>query len=243
MKDPTETICDRNDDLISFLYHELDEKDARNFQQHMQQCAMCEREIASFGEIRHSIVSWRDASLGAAWSASAEKDRQLEFSAPGAEVRHQLSALAAIREFFSLSPVWMKGAAAFASLLFCVCAVLAIAYVKNRNSIAAIPPTDKIYSKQQLDTEVAKAVQMTADEFKNQQSKEKIKDVDESSHPAKAGNRSVHLQQASYVMNTQGLRKPWTRKERRELAADLGLLVSRDDDDLDLDTDRIIQEP
>lgn len=242
MKDTTETICDRNDDLIAFLYHELDEKDARNFQQHMQQCSSCEREIASLGEIRQSIVSWRDASLGAAWSAGAVRDRQLEFSAPVAEVRHRPSAVAAIREFFSLSPVWMKGAAAFASLLFCVCAVMAIAYLKDRNSMTVKSPGEKTYSRQELDIEVAKAVQMKADEIKNKQAKEKINDVAESSPPAKAGNRSVHLQQVSNTMTTQGLRKPWTRKERRELAADLGLLVSRDDDDLDLD-DRIVQEP
>jgi hypothetical protein len=243
MRDTTETICDRNDDLIAFLYHELDEKDARNFQQHMQQCVSCEREFASFGEIRQSIVSWRDASLGAAWSAGAVKDRQLEFSAPGAEERHRPSALAAIREFFSLSPVWMKGAAAFASLLFCVCSVMAIVYLKDRNSLTVKSLGEKTYSRQELDTEVAKAVQIKADEFKNQQAKEKTNDVAESSRPVKAVNRSVHLQQASYAMTSQGLRKPWTRKERRELAAELGLLVSRDDDDLYLDTDRIIQEP
>jgi hypothetical protein len=171
------------------------------------------------------------------------KDRQVEFSAPGSEVRHRPSALAAIREFFSLSPVWMKGAAAFASLLFCVCAVMAIVYLKDRNSLTVKSPGEKTYSRQELDTEVARAVQIKADEFKNQQAKEKTNDVAEVSHPTKAGNRSVHLQQAGYVMTSQGLRKPWTRKERRELAADLGLLVSRDDDDLDLDTDRIIQEP
>jgi hypothetical protein len=237
MKDTIETTCDRSDDLIAFLYHELGEQDARNFQQHVPQCGRCESEIRSFGEIRQSIVSWRDASLGAAWSTDAVTDRQTAFAAPAAEVRIRPSALAAIREFFSLSPIWMKGAAVFASLLFCVCAVMAIAYLKNRNSVIVQSPGDQTYSRKDMDAEIAKAVQMKEDEIKNKQ--EKIKDVAVGSHPAKAPKRSVHMEQASYA----GLRKPWTRRERRELAADLGLLVSRDEDDLDLVTDKIIQTP
>ncbi|MDQ2857016.1 MAG: zf-HC2 domain-containing protein [Acidobacteriota bacterium] len=239
MKDTTVTTCDRSDDLIAFLYHELGEQDARRFQQHVEECDSCENEISSFGEIRQSIVSWRDASLGAAWSSAAVTDRQAVFAAPVAEARIRPSALAAVREFFSLSPIWMKGAAAFASLLFCVCAVMAIAYLKNRTSVTVQSLSDKTYSRRELDTEVAKAVQMKEDEIRNKQAKEKMNEVTLSSHPAKATKLSVHMEQASYA----GLRKPWTRKERRELAADLGLLVSRDEDDLDLVTDKIIQTP
>src|SRR6266550_9579741 len=128
MKDMKEQVCDRAEDLIAFLYHELSEKDARNFGQHLHDCVRCKNEFAAFGEIRQSIVSWRDESLGAAWSAAAVNDRGFAATA----TKPAPSALATIRQFFSLSPMWMKGAAAFASLLFCVCAVLAVAYLRNR---------------------------------------------------------------------------------------------------------------
>lgn len=243
MKDTTKTTCERSDDLVAFLYHELDERDAGSFQLHLQECPRCESEVASFGEIRQSIVSWRDASLGAAWSPGAVNDRQLH-AATIAAVPKRPSALSAIHEFFNLSPMWMKGAAAFASLLFCLCAVLAIAFLKDRNSAVVQTPSDKIYSQRELDSKVAGAVQRKADELKIQieQASEKKTEAVAALPQRTANNRGPRLQQASYAGNAQGLRKPLTRLERRELAADLGLLVSRDDDDLDL-TDRLSQAP
>lgn len=231
MKDIKEDVCGRADDLIAFLYHELGERDARNFERHLHECASCESEVASFGQIRESIISWRDASL-----SPTASERQLAPNAfePSTPVRP--SALAAIREFFSLSPFWMKGVAAFASLLFCVCAVLAVAYLKNRNSEVVQSPGDKIYSKQEFDNAVARAVEL-------KQAKEPGSELGTGSALSKDTSHVNPLRRASYAANTQGLRKPLTRQERRELAADLGLLAARDKDDLDLVTDKITQAP
>ena len=52
MKDNKDQVCERADDLISFLYDELGEKDAREFNRHLQECARCETEFAAFGQIR-----------------------------------------------------------------------------------------------------------------------------------------------------------------------------------------------
>ena len=238
MNEMKEQVCERADDLIAFLYHELSDKDARNFERHLHDCVRCESELAAFGEIRQSIVSWRDELLGAAWSPGAVTDRALAATATKARP----SALAAIREFFSLSPIWMKGATAFASLLFCVCAVLAVAYLRNRKAEVVQAPNGQIYSKQELDNAVARAVQMRGDEIKNQQLKDSGSLV-MSPAPGKAGNRVNPLRTAGYVANTQSLRRPLSRQERRELAADLGLLAARDEDDLDLVTDKITQAP
>jgi hypothetical protein len=239
MKDIKEQVCDRADDLIAFLYHELSDKDTRNFEPHLHDCARCKSELAAFGEIRQSIVSWRDELLGAAWSAGAMNDRALAATATKARP----SALAAIRQFFSLSPMWMKGATAFASLLFCVCAVLAVAYLRNRKAEVVQVRDDKIYSKQELDNAVARAVQQKGDEIKNHQAKDSGSELVMSPVPVKAGNRVTVLRTAGYVANTQSPRRPLSRKERRELAADLGLLAARDEDDLDLATDKITQAP
>src|SRR5438046_2682868 len=125
--------CEHAEELVSFLYGELEEKAQRTFQQHVRGCASCERELASFGRVRNSISEWRDLTLGA-----MEPNN-------GVVVRARPSALAALRNFFYLSPLWLKGAAAFASVLFCVCAVLAIAYLKTPTPHLVANPADKLY--------------------------------------------------------------------------------------------------
>src|ERR1700682_5971169 len=111
MRDIKDEVCERADDLIAFLYGELGHGDARKFERHLHECARCETELASFSEIRESIVSWRDESLGAAWLPETVNNHSL--APTGIRPRTQIrpSAIAAIREFFNLSPLWLKGAA------------------------------------------------------------------------------------------------------------------------------------
>src|SRR5204863_5524226 len=107
----------------------------------------------SFGEIHESIVSWRDSSLG----ALSAKENSVKVSA----LQPRRSASTAVREFFSLSPMWLKGAIAFASIIFCVCAAMAVAYMTRPvNPNVVTVPSDKIYSQQQLDQRVAAALQV-----------------------------------------------------------------------------------
>ncbi|HXD34612.1 MAG TPA: hypothetical protein VN643_26060 [Pyrinomonadaceae bacterium] len=230
--------CNRSEELVAFLYNEMEDGDARKFEQHLHECVRCERELASFGEIRQSIVSWRDASLAPAWSNTAENESRGFI--PSVQARP--SAFAAIREFFSLSPLWLKGAAAFASLLFCVCAALAIAYMRTPNTTVTVQTTDKIYSQDELNRQVADAEQkkekQLRTEFQTQNSATRIgpkelAPVTSIAQPRRTG----------YAVNNQNMRKPLTRQERNEIAADLGLLTSRDDDDIELITDRIMQTP
>src|SRR5437867_2493153 len=118
MKDMNST-CDRTNDLVAFMYQELNEAEARDFNIHLRQCASCRLELESFSEVRESIVSWRDASLG----ALSAKENSVKVPA----LQPRRSAVTAVREFFSLSPMWLKGAVAFASLIFCLCAAMAVA--------------------------------------------------------------------------------------------------------------------
>jgi hypothetical protein len=241
MRDINNEVCGRSEDLIAFLYHELSEQDERRFQRHLHECAACAREIGSFGEIRESIITWRDASLGTAWTPTSVNEGQQVL----AQSRTHPSAWVAIREFFKLSPLWLKGAATFASLLFCVCAVLAVIYLKDQTSHVENLRTDKIYSQKELDQQVAKATQLREEQLRSELLKQPGSEVVSTSTvgAGKAVNRTGQLREASYAGNTQNLRKPLTRRERRELASDLGLLTSRDDDELDLVTDKITQTP
>src|SRR3989442_15228482 len=77
MKDVKDQVCERANELISFLYGELGEKDSRRFERHLHECARCESEFAAFAQIRKSIVSWRDELLRAAWVPDPGKERRV----------------------------------------------------------------------------------------------------------------------------------------------------------------------
>ena len=120
--------CSRADDLIGYLYSEAGEAQAKDFEQHMAWCASCRDELAAFGHVRASIGEWRDQSLGSmASSISVVDSAPLLVPAKATQTRTR-SALAALREFFALSPMWLRGATAFASVLFCALAAIAIFY-------------------------------------------------------------------------------------------------------------------
>nr|MBA3257654.1 zf-HC2 domain-containing protein [Pyrinomonadaceae bacterium] len=69
-KIPDAPICERGNDLIAFLYGEVDERAARDFEQHILNCAECESELGAFKQIRSSVVAWRQESLGGATATS-----------------------------------------------------------------------------------------------------------------------------------------------------------------------------
>lgn len=209
------STCERADDLVSVLYGEASEGERRDFELHLQQCGNCRTEFSAFVQVRESIGDWRDEALTGFVSAHA---------AP-APVRK--SALAAWRQFFDLSPLWLKGAVGFAAVIFCVLAVLAV--VRTRPSgeeprIATVNP-DAVYTKQDLDRAVQEALA-------KQQREQPVVDLKpdiivesatpKSSNVAKSGPRA---------------RRPFSKAEREQLAAELRLLSN--EDEMDLLDDRI----
>lgn len=226
MKEIERNICERADDLVAFLYGELSDIEARKFERHLRDCSSCERELASFGALRSSIVAWRDESLGAVSHGVSPA------AVPAALPPERPSALAALREFFRLSPLWMKGATAFASVLFCVLATLAVFNVVKKPN----PPSPTLQSR---DAEGFKAeVARLKEENALLQSKldQPRKDVVMTKPAPEQLRRNNPVPAGSaYARNqSRNLRRPLSRQERMELAADLRLLSSKEDDDLDL---------
>src|ERR1051325_11881904 len=99
--------CGRDHDLIGFLYGELSNGEQQSFKSHMNDCDLCRSQINDFRSVRESIVSWRDESLNGAYARPS-------VTVPIAPAQTH-SAIAAFRAFFDLSPLWMKGAVAFAA--------------------------------------------------------------------------------------------------------------------------------
>jgi hypothetical protein len=236
MKEITNSnICERADDLVAFLYGELSEIDARRFERHLHQCAACETEFATFGQIRESIVAWRDESLGVLRSSEIPESAVVSELVGRPEVHVKSSALAALREFFNLSPMWLKGATALASVLFCVCAALAIAYLRNGPSPIVRMDNGKIYGAEDFKKEVAKQVQeqLDAAQSKKEPQNEIVIAVPNALNQApKRVNQSRSTDPIA-----RNPRRPFTRRESQELATDLRLVTARDDDDVDLTGD------
>src|SRR5215510_1094525 len=117
--------CERAPDLMAFLYDETSQEEARDFQLHLQECSSCRTEVASFGVVRKSITDWRDEALYGF------------VSSPILTTPSSKSALAALRQFFDLSPLWLKGATALAAVSFCVLVGLTV-FKKTDNHVSSI---------------------------------------------------------------------------------------------------------
>ena len=201
--------CERSSDLMAFIYDEMNERESREFTSHLQSCANCRDEAASFGQVRQSIVAWRDEVLTGFVPATTTPTRR--------------SAIAAFRQFFDLSPLWLKGAAAFAVLTFCVLAVLAFVNFKKPETV--VTTNGGGYTQQDVDRLVKEAL-----------AKQQLPPIERTPNIAvtvPASQKSVNKQRSTN-------RRPLSRAEREQLAADLRLLPT--DDELDLINDRINHE-
>lgn len=230
--------CGREDDLIAFLYGELDPGETIVFRNHMQECLSCGAEVRGFSGIRESVVAWRNEALGGVTSPAVQVSTvaRADLAKPGA--------LAALREFFNLSPLWMKGAVVFASLLFCLFAVLAAARLRDSTPPpSAAKANDKSHSEQDLNAIVERRVQDELQRIKGSSDTTSTPPVvatvrpDRVSHK-KTTNRVIELASTSAE---QKARRPLTKVERQQLAADLRLIDNPNDGELDLLDDRINQ--
>jgi anti-sigma factor RsiW len=227
MEDRIEAFtCERGDDLISFLYHELDEREVRDFERHLAACSSCAHELASFKGIRAGVVAWREQTLGLSPISVPER---VAFGQPG-----KPSALAAIRQFFALSRVWLKGAVAFASILF-VAAVAFLVMNLNASPVVPVVAVEKRYSESELNAKIEEGVQARFKELNlaPEQSRQQVL----AQTPDRVQRAKPKLKSAGFEAKTR--RAPLTQSERQQLAADLGLLSSNDDSDLDLWSEQI----
>lgn len=216
--------CERAVELVSFLYGESGEGETRDFQTHLRHCRSCQAELAAFGDVRESIAAWRDEALTGF------------VSSPAAATPNKRSAIAALRQFFDLSPLWLKGAVGFAVVSFCMLAAFALVGL-HRNDEAASAKTgnpDAVYTHQDMDRIVKEAL---AKQASAQQPVQKNSDAVVAVKSPPPPRRSSRGRQTQIVKG----REPLSKAEREQLAADLRLLSTHDDFGLDLLGDRINQ--
>ena len=217
-------VCHRAEDLVTYLYGEASEVDTRDFADHLQQCDACRVEFGVFQQVHDSILVWRNEALGSAFSPA------LTETAPDSsrfvESKRKLSAIEALSEFFCVSPLWLRGATAFAALLLCVLGVLAISRLWNKPVQLANNDQEPKYSQQQFDQAVQKQVNDKLALLSAQQNPPKVEDPTPNKSKDKGTQVAVYRSQPK-TQRPRGL----SRQEREQLAADLRL-IPRDEDEL-----------
>ena len=221
MRDMNERpVCHRAEDLVSYLYGEISETDARDFREHMQQCAACRSEFAAFNQVHESILVWRNEALGSSFNPVTIATEAAVDSSQFVRQEGRLPALGAIRQFFDVSPLWLRGATVFAGLLLCVLLVLAIS--RTWQQPKPINSSEARFTQSDLDKAVAEARIQTTKEL-------------QASTPKP--NETVAEAPATGTMGrrTPPVKKPRIKglslEEREQLAADLRLIPGVDDDE------------
>ena len=236
MKEENNLICGRENDLIAFLYGELSGLESRTFQRHIQDCPACGNDLNALRGVRDSVVAWRDQSLGGATSREA-----MTAATERRTRRPQPSASAAVREFYNLSPFWMKGALAFVTVLFCLFASLAVAHWR------VVPPASvatevksPAFSEQELNVLVERRVQEQLWRIKTgaeqAATQANVEEAPSQRNRASGINRGTQWANSAA---TQGARRPLSSLERAELASDLRLVSDGNEAELDLLDDEI----
>ena len=209
--------CERTSDLIAFLYNEADESERRDFELHLNECTGCREEVASFGVVRESITAWREEALSGF------------VSTPLAATARKKSAIAALRQFFDFSPLWLKAATGFAVVAFCVLAAAALMNVNRINRDESTENSDAVYTQADVDRIVKETL------AKQQSSKPPEPTI----KPDLTIVRSQKPKRVKTQTTVAKSRRPLTRAEREQLAADLRLLSTDDESGLNLLGDRI----
>lgn len=219
--------CERGNDLISFLYGETNERETREFEKHLESCESCRTELASLGQVRESISMWKDEAL------STSAPPRVRF------VVREKSALAAIREFFDLSPLWLKGAVGVGGVALCVMAVMLLVPIWKRPETATTSSVTGKYSDEDMKRAVATALKQQAETLAASNTQDQSQSATETT-PKEPKKQMVKPLNSA----TQWARKskPLSRSEREQLATDLRLITDKDDEGLNLLGDRINQE-
>jgi anti-sigma factor RsiW len=212
-------VCHRAEDLVTYLYGEAGESDARDFRAHLQQCDACRSEFATFNQMHESILVWRNEALGASFTPAAIIAEPSVASTQFVRHERKLSALAALREFFTVSPLWLRGATAFAGLLLCALLVFAISRSWQTSTPVVKTPAEPTFTKADLDRAVAEA--------RIQATKEQQATLQKSNDEIQTPTPRIAL--ATPRRPNKPRIKGLSQEEREQLAADLRLIPGVDD--------------
>jgi anti-sigma factor RsiW len=216
-------VCHRAEDLVTYLYGEATAEEARDFSAHLQRCDACRTEFTVFNQVHSSIVAWRNEAIGPVTEPQRQTAPAMDAPvvANVADDRRRLSAWAALREFFAVSPLWLRGATAFAGLLLCALIVFAVSRTWQKPvTVAGSDP--KKYSEQELQHEVQRQVAAELAKAAKQKPPQPVTP----DHTQEPRNDFAERRRRPRTQPANKL----TIEEREQLAADLGLIPRREDE-------------
>jgi|SRR2546423_4529468 len=217
-------ICHRAEDMVTYLYGEATAEEARDFATHMQQCDACRAEFNLFNQVHESIVAWRSEVLG---PTHVREPKAAVHPAVTSFVRHprKLSGLAALREFLAVSPLWLRGAAAFAGVVLFALLAFAVLRLSQGPTPVVNSNNEAKYNQQDFNravqTEVSKRMAQIAQPPVNNSDRAAAIEQTIKKPRTQVAARGVRLNNQRPVLTAQ---------EREQLAADLGLIQARDEE-------------
>ena len=122
---------ERGEELVAYLYGEATKEEAALFRRHLDACAVCSEEFAALGSVRSGLSAWRAEALGTIPSLNIGEALSPAPAFQTTDSRRR-SARAALREFFSLSPLWLRAGAFAATLAVCALFALTLARAEVR---------------------------------------------------------------------------------------------------------------
>lgn len=241
----TNHSCARGEELVAYLYSEAQPAPANAFERHLENCVACRDELTAFASVREGVGEWRAALLNGAPSLSLAGALALPSSQPVAQpARDWRRAFAALREFFTLSPMWLQAGTVAAALVICALAALVVARAEVRwdesgiavntgstqqrpASVTPAPPApvERIYTQQQIERLTA---QLSA---ANQQLEETRTQLQTAQQRIALAERQTNS--APVIRNATAKNEP-TRKRRapRHEEAKLKRNLNADDEEL-----------
>jgi hypothetical protein len=184
--------CERASDLLAYLYGEADPAEAQTFRTHLNDCVVCRDELAAFGDVREAFGEWRKETLSIPFALDLHEAFAPMSRTPSPSARKR-SASAALREFFSLSPLWLKAGAFAATLMVCALAALTLARAEVRwdaNGLAFRPgatvekrvevPVANGFTPEQVEEIVKHRLELAQVEWESKQQQTTVVEVNES---------------------------------------------------------------
>ncbi|HEY6046979.1 MAG TPA: zf-HC2 domain-containing protein [Pyrinomonadaceae bacterium] len=218
-------VCHRAEDLVTYLYGEANAAEARDFATHLERCDACRAEFTLFNQVHESIVTWRNEALGTATvPAVSPVAHAVPLSRPFVQHERKLSAWASLREFFSVSPLWLRGATAFAGLLLCALLIFAASRLWQQPTPEIVKTNEPASNQPNFEQAVQKEVEARMAGL----NRKRAEDEPKSPVIAKSNAPRSNVQTATRGKSkrSNGL----NQQEREQLAADLGLIPGRDEE-------------
>lgn len=124
--------CSRAAELVTYLYGEATVQESSDFKRHLSACDSCREEFAAFGDVRAGIGEWRREALSLAPALAFNDATPAASTVASKPTSRGRSAVAALREFFALSPLWLQAGGVAAMLSVCALAALTLARTEIR---------------------------------------------------------------------------------------------------------------